>query len=93
MPQQIIQLAIRSINLSPAQRDKGIIISLGNPNDEQPYVVDFIIDKKIMSDLGHLTPKALREIVTQLGMEVEEARFSIDDYSKERIIKRSQGGK
>ena len=94
MPQHIVRLALRSLNISPPQRDKGIIISLGPPNDEHVMWVDFIIDKKLLSDRDNaLTPKALRAIAAQLGMEVEEARFEIDDYSKERIIKRSRGEK
>jgi hypothetical protein len=90
MPQQIVKLALRSLNISPPHRDKGIIISLGSVDETKPIKVEFIIDKKLVADNGNLTPKALREIATQLGMEIEEARFAIDDYSKERILKRAQ---
>lgn len=89
MTKQIVRLAINSINVSPPA-SKHIIVSLTSPGTS--VLVEFVVDKKYTTRVPDgatgLTPAGLREIITQLGMEVEEAHFQIEDFRSEAVVKR-----
>lgn len=88
MTKKIVKLKINSLNLSP-QGNKHIIVSLGSIEDD-PMLIGFELDTKLLNPVGGWSPKAIKEMATQLGMEVTEAHFELDDHMNKRVLKRQQ---